>query len=324
MGTPKFWDVPNSFISKVLKPLGALYAFGTAYRIRKAKPYQADIPVICIGNLSVGGTGKTPVCLAVAKELFKLKRDFFFLNHGYKAHLKNILVDLERHTAYDVGDEAILLACYAPTVVDNQRARGAQLAIRKGAKCILMDDGFQNPSLIKTFSFIVVDGKKGFGNECVLPAGPLREPILKGLARADAIVLVGEDEWGVKFFLQRNKIDLPLFTGHFAPKMKSIAPLKGKDVLAFAGIGRPQKFFDFLQQNGINPVKTEEYPDHYFYTRFDIERLLKKANGLPLITTTKDAVKIPKDLLKNIHIADGQFVFDKPEEIQELLKGIVL
>lgn len=324
MGTPKFWDVPNSFLSKVLKPFSALYAFGTAYRIRKAKPYQTDVPVICIGNLSIGGTGKTPVCIAVAKELFKLKKDFFFLNHAYKSRLKNVMVDLEQHSAYDVGDEAILLACYAPTIVDNQRARGAQLAVRKGAKCIIMDDGFQNPSLIKTFSFIVVDGKKGFSNECVIPAGPLREPVLKGLERADGIILVGEDEWGVRFFLQRNKIDLPLFTGHFEAKQKSLAPLQGKDVLAFAGIGRPQKFFDTLKQNNVNPIKTEEYPDHYFYTRFDIERLQKKANGLPLVTTTKDAVKIPKDLLKNIHIADGQFIFDKPEEIRELLKSITL
>lgn len=324
MGTPKFFDVPNSFLSKLLRPLGAIYAFGTAYRIRKAKPYQADVPVICVGNLSVGGTGKTPVCLAIARELYKLKKPFFFLSHGYKSHLQNVLVDLKQHTALDVGDEAILMACYAPTVVDKQRARGAQLAIRRGAKCILMDDGFQNPSLIKTFSFVVVDGKKGFANECVLPAGPLREPVLKGLERADAIVLVGEDEWGVKFFLQRNKIDLPILTGSFEAKQKSIAGIKGKDVLAFAGIGRPQKFFDFLQKNGVNPIKTIEYPDHHSYTRFDIEDLLKKANGLPLVTTTKDAVKIPKDLLQNIHIADGQFVFDNQTEIQEILKGITL
>ena len=324
MGTPKFFDVPNSFLSKLLKPLGAIYAFGTAYRIRKAKPYQADVPVICVGNLSVGGTGKTPVCLAIARELYKLKKPFFFLSHGYKSHLQNVLVDLKQHTALDVGDEAILMACYAPTVVDKQRARGAQLAIRRGAKCILMDDGFQNPSLIKTFSFVVVDGKKGFANECVLPAGPLREPVLKGLERADAVVVVGEDEWGVKFFLQRNKIDLPILTGSFEAKPKSISGVKGKDVLAFAGIGSPQKFFDFLQKNGVNPIKTIEYPDHHSYTRFDIEDLLKKANGLPLVTTTKDAVKIPKDLLQNIHIADGQFVFDNQAEIQEILKGITL
>lgn len=322
MEPPKFWDVPNSFLSKVLKPLGALYAFGTAFKIRKAKPYQADVPVICVGNLSVGGTGKTPVCLAIAKELYKLKKDFFFLNHGYTARKQNVLVDLEHHSAYDVGDEAILLACYAPTVVDRQRARGAQLAIRKGAQCILMDDGHQHPSLIKTFSFIVVDGKKGFANECVLPAGPLREPVLKGLERADAIILAGEDEWGVRFFLQRNKIDLPLFTGHFEAKQKSLGPLKGKNVLAFAGIGRPEKFFDMLKKNDINPIKTEKYSDHYFYTQFDIERLQKKANGLPLVTTTKDAVKIPKNLLKNIHIIDGHFIFDKPEEVREILKSI--
>lgn len=322
MGTPHFWDVPDSFLSKLLKPFGALYAFGTAYRFRKAKPYQVSVPVICVGNLSVGGTGKTPVCLAIAKQLYRMKKSFFFLNHGYKAHLKNVQVDLERHSAYDVGDEAILLACYAPTVVDNHRARGAQLAVKKGAKCLLMDDGFQNPSLIKSFSFIVVDGKKGFGNESVIPAGPLREPILKGLSRADALVIVGDDEWGVKFYLQRHKIDLPVLAGHFETNMTSLGRLKGKKVMAFAGIGHPQKFFDTLEKSGLKVVKTERYPDHYFYTRFDVERLLKKADGLPLITTTKDAVKIPKDLLKKIWIADGHFIFDHPEEIQELLKGI--
>jgi tetraacyldisaccharide 4'-kinase len=177
---------------------------------------------------------------------------------------------------------------------------------------------------LKDHGKIVVDGKKGFGNERVMPAGPLREPILKGLNRADGIVIAGKDEWGVSFYLQRNKIDLPVFTGHFKPKTKFISALKNKDVLAFAGIGRPQKFFDLLKKNNVNPIQTAEFPDHYFYTRFDIEQLQKKANGLPLVTTTKDAVKIPRDLLKDIHIADGEFVFDKPEEIRELLKNITL
>ncbi len=322
MGTPRFWDAPNSWLSRLLKPFGALYAFGTAYRFHQAKPYQVDVPVICVGNLSVGGTGKTPVCLAIAKQLYQMKQPFFFLNHGYRAHLKNVLVDLENHSAYDVGDEAVLLACYAPTVVDNHRARGAQLAVKKGARCILMDDGFQNPSLIKTLSLVVVDGKKGFGNECVLPAGPLREPILKGLARADAIVVAGEDEWGVQFYLQRHKIDLPVLTGHFEMNLKSLNGLKGRQVMAFAGIGQPEKFFNALRQKGLDVVKTEKYPDHYFYTRFDVEGLFKKAGSIPLVTTTKDAVKIPKDLLRKIVIADGDFVFDRPEEIQELLKGV--
>lgn len=323
MGTPRFWDVPNSLLARLLKPLGALYAFGTAYRIRHAHPYQVDIPVICVGNLSVGGTGKTPVCLAVAKQLDALKKSYFFLNHGYKSHLKNLQVDLEHHSAYDVGDEAVLLAGYAPTIVDNHRARGAQLAFKKGAKCIIMDDGFQNPSLIKTFSFIVVDGHKGFGNEQILPAGPLREPVLKGLSRADALVIVGDDDWGVKFFLQRNKIDLPVFTGHFKMNPKKLDRLKNKKVMAFAGIGQPNKFFTALKKNNIIVAKTENYPDHYFYTRFDIEGLLKKADGLPLVTTAKDAVKIPRDLLKNITVIDGEFVFDKPQEVLEQLKTVV-
>ncbi len=323
MKTPHFWEVPNHYLSRLLKPLGAVYAFGTASRFRRTiNPYQAPIPVICVGNLSIGGTGKTPVCLALAALLHKQKRKFFFLNHGYKARLKNVVVDLENHTPYDVGDEAVLLACYGPTVVDNRRARGAQTAVKRGAECIIMDDGFQNPSLIKTLSFVVVDGKRGFGNECVIPAGPLREPVLKGLERADAVVIVGEDEWGVRFYLQRNKIDLPILTGHFRLNPKTIQQIKGKNVLAFAGIGQPTKFFDILAKSGVNVVKTESYPDHYYYTRFDIERLLKTANGLPIVTTTKDAVKIPKDLLKRIHIIDGQFVFDNPAEVAELLRGV--
>lgn len=322
MRTPYFWDIPNSFLSRLLKPFGKLYALGTAYRFHQTKPYQTSVPVICVGNLSVGGTGKTPVCLAIAKQLYHMKKSFFFLNHGYKAHLKNVQVDLEHHSAYDVGDEAILLAFHAPTIVDNRRARGAQLAIKKGAQCILMDDGFQNPSLIKTLSLVVVDGQKGFGNECVIPAGPLREPIEKGLSRADAVVIVGEDEWGVRFYLQRHKIDLPVLTGHFQVNMTSLSALKGKEVMAFAGIGQPWKFFETLKKNDIRVIKMDSYPDHYFYTRFDIERLIKKAGGLPLVTTTKDAVKIPKDLLKKMCVAEGDFVFDQSQDIQELLKGV--
>ncbi len=322
MKAPRFWDVPNHLLSRLLKPLGVIYAFGTASRFRRTNPYQVSVPVICVGNLSVGGTGKTPVSLAIAALIHKEKKNFFFLNHGYKSRLKNVLVDLENHTSYDVGDEAVLLACYAPTVVDNHRARGAQTAVKKGAECIIMDDGFQNPSLIKTLSFVVVDGKKGFGNECVIPAGPLREPVLKGLARADVVVIVGDDEWGVRFYLQRNKVDLPILTGRFKVNKKTIEPLNGKKVMAFAGIGQPDKFFNMLKGQGIDVVKTESYPDHYYYTRFDVERLLQSANGLPLVTTTKDAVKIPKDLLKRIHIIDGQFVFDNPQEAVELIKGV--
>ncbi|MBR5130809.1 MAG: tetraacyldisaccharide 4'-kinase [Alphaproteobacteria bacterium] len=321
MGTPAFWDKKSSWISKMLMPLGVCYAWSVARRFKRAKPYQAPVPVICVGNISVGGTGKTPVCLALMKIL--KQEGFFFLNHGYKSKVKNVLVDVSTHTPFEVGDEAMMLAEMAPTVVDNHRARGAQLAVKCGAKGIIMDDGFQNPSLIKTLSFVVVDGKKGFANECVLPAGPLREPALRGLKRADAVIIVGEDTWGVQFYLQRYKVDLPVLTGRFVPNIETLAELRGKQVFAFAGLGNPNKFFDTLCEAGVEVVGTQSFPDHYFYTRFDIEEMKQKAGAIPLITTTKDAIKLSEELGRNVKVLSGEFIFDDPAELHAVLKEVL-
>lgn len=323
MQAPKFWDKQACFLSKVLKPFGWMYAYTVMRRFKKVKPYQAPVPVICVGNVSVGGTGKTPVSLALGKLLKEKEHLFYFLNHGYKTRLKHVLIDLTAHTAFDVGDEGMLLALSAPTVVDNNRARGAQLAVKLGAPGIIMDDGFQNPGLIKTLSFIVVDGKKGFGNEQVLPAGPLREPVLRALERADAIIIAGEDTWGVRFYLQRHQQDLPIFTGKFVPHAHQAAALKGRKVFAFAGIGNPQKFYDLLISAGAVVMGTCDFPDHYFYTRFDIEQLKEKAGKLTLVTTAKDAVKISGQLRTGIEVMDGDFVFDDPNEVWELLNGAI-
>lgn len=321
MKAPKFWDRQDSFLSKALRPFGRIYAWTVVRRFKKVKPYQAPVPVICVGNVSVGGTGKTPVSLALCKLLKEKEHLFYFLNHGYKTRLKHVLVDLTAHTAFDVGDEAMLLAFCAPTVVDNNRARGAQLAVKMGAPGIIMDDGFQNPSLIKTLSFVVVDGKKGFGNEQVLPAGPLREPALKALERADAVIIAGEDTWGVRFYLQRHQKDLPVLTGRFVPGAAQAAALKGRKVFAFAGIGNPQKFYDLLRSAGALVMATCDFPDHYFYTRFDIEQLKEKASKLTLVTTAKDAVKISGSLRGGIEVLDGEFVFDDADGVWEILKG---
>lgn len=323
MRAPDFWDKPASVLAKMLSPIAWFYAKSVARRFKRAKPYQAAVPVICVGNISVGGTGKTPVCLALYKLLKNQGRSFFFLNHGYKTRLKNVVVDLGTHSAFDVGDEAMLLALAGHTVVDNHRARGAQTAVKAGAQGIIMDDGFQNPSLIKTLSFVVVDGKKGFGNERVLPAGPLREPASVGLKRADGVIIVGEDTWGVRFYLQRHQIDLPILTGRFEPNARQSEELKGKKVFAFAGLGNPEKFFGTLRKLGADVVGTCAFPDHYFYTRFDIDGLRAKAGGVPLITTTKDAVKLSKELRKKIMVLDGDFIFDKPEEAVILLEGVL-
>lgn len=322
MRAPTFWDKKESVWGKILNPLGRVYAFCVARRFRRTKPYQAGIPVICVGNLSVGGTGKTPVALAIGAFLARKGCSFFFLNHGYKAQKNGLVVDSRTHTALEVGDEALLLAETAPTVVDAHRDRGAQIAENNGAEALIMDDGFQNPSLIKTVSFVVVDGKRGFGNGRVLPAGPLREPVLTGLARADAVIVAGEDSWGVAFYLKQHNIDLPLLTGRFIADEMTLTPFKGKKVVAFAGIGCPEKFYDLLTKNSIMIQRHFSYPDHYHYTRFDLEEMLKKADGLPLVTTTKDWVKIPREFRKNIHVISGNFVFDDEKALADMMKGI--
>ena len=246
MQAPKFWDKKESKLAKILSPIGSVYAWIVARRLSKAHPYQAKMPVICVGNISVGGTGKTPVCLALAKLLKEKGQSPWFLNHGYHASQQSVIVDIKSHSALEVGDEALLLAESTPTIVDSARARGAQLAEKMNAPLLIMDDGFQNPSLVKTFSFVVVDGTKGFGNERVLPAGPLREPVLKGLKRADALILVGKDNWGVQEYLNENKMDLPILTGRFVPDPQDLERLKAHSVCAFAGLGNPQKFYQSL------------------------------------------------------------------------------
>ena len=321
MKSPRFWNKENSIWSTLLKPFSLLYAFVTRCRLKK-KGYHAKMPVICVGNIFVGGVGKTPVCLALGELLHEKGKSFYYLNHGYKADKQNVVVDKRAHTALDVGDEALLLNEIAPTIVSSNRSKGAKLAEKWGARALIMDDGFQNPSLKKDFSFVVVDGNKGFGNERVLPAGPLREPVKEGLKRANAIILVGEDKWGVRFYLERNGFSLPILTGHFELDDTVVSLFKNKNVFAFAGLGNPQKFYDSLKQVGIVVQQTADFPDHYYYTRFDIDALKAKAGDMAILTTEKDGVKLPKDTRQNIFVMPGKFIFDKPEEVWNLLQGV--
>ena len=324
MKAPKFWYREKSLWAKMLGPLGSVYGWSVARRFKRIKPYQAGVPVICVGNLSVGGTGKTPVCLALGKMMKEMKIPFYFLNHGYKSKTKGIVVDVKKMSALEVGDEAMLLAAEAPTVVDNHRARGAQVIERMGGKAIIMDDGFQNPSLIKTISFVVVDGRTGFGNGKLIPAGPLRESVERGLLRADAVIISGSDDTGAKDIILKYAPDMPILTGHFEPDQKMIQKLQGKKVMAFAGIGRPDKFFDMLVGCGVPVAKKTIFPDHYDYTQFDLESLLTEAEGMPLVTTTKDYVKVPQNMKSRVVVVSGGFVFDKPAEVQNLIKGVMV
>jgi tetraacyldisaccharide 4'-kinase len=273
MRAPDFWR-SRSPLSTLLTPLGALYAVGGRLRRALVSPRELAAPVVCIGNLVAGGAGKTPVALSIAQRLIGQGVKVHFLTQGYGGSLQGpVRVDPDRHGAAEVGDEPLLLARAAPCWVAKDRVAGAEAAIRDGADIIVMDDGHQNPALRKDLSIVVVDGGYGFGNGRVLPAGPLREPVAEGLARADAVALLGDDETDVLGRLQAN---MPILRGRLAPAPVP-ASVAGRPVLPFAGIGRPDKFFETVRAVGCEIVDSRAFPDHHPYSLAEIEAILAAA-----------------------------------------------
>lgn len=289
MRAPDFWDRSDA-LSRLgvaaLSPLGTLYAAAVRYKARHTTPYRVRVPVICVGNISSGGTGKTPIAIAVADAVIARGRNPFFLTRGYGGKLKGPVVVTRSHKAADVGDEPLLLSRKAATVVARDRAAGADLAVERGADVIIMDDGHQNFTLEKDLSLVVVDGPTGFGNGHVLPAGPLREPIAEGLARANAVIIAGD-----------GNPPLPAFQGtvlraHIGPA--ATESWRGLRVLAFAGIGRPEKFFRSLTELGVDLVENRSFSDHHVYTSGELENLKAAARSAKakLVTTEKDLVRL--------------------------------
>ena len=299
MRPPAFWASPPghpALLALALSPLGAIYAGATAFRLRKSG-YTAQIPVICIGNLNAGGTGKTPTTIALIERLAQRGHtSVHIVSRGYGGHLSGpIRVDPARHTAADVGDEPLLLAAFAPTWVARDRAAGVQAAEAAGASAVLLDDGFQNPTVTKSVSLIVVDAGMGFGNGRCIPAGPLREPVATGLARADLLLSIGPVADQTRFAdLWRDKITLPHLIGHLAP-LKTGMDWQGLRVLAFAGIGQPQKFFTTLRGEGAILAATISLDDHQPLSSALMQRLEAQAKSLnaQLVTTEKDAIRLP-------------------------------
>ncbi len=321
---PRFWQEENTFLGKLLSPLSRIYAWGVRRRVKKARPYEACIPVICVGNLVMGGVGKTPMAISIA-EYFKMNgMKPVFLTRGYGGGLSNVLVDPDKHTAAQTGDEALLLAQVAPTIVDADRARGAKKAEALGADVIVMDDGFQNHQLCKTLSLAVFDGRFGFGNGKVFPAGPLREPLEDGLNRANAFVVVGKDISGVKEWIDGKFSTLPFVGMHIEQDAEEIASLSGKKVFAFAGIGYPEKFFDMLKENGCDVVKTRAFSDHHPYNDIEIAEMIAEAetSGVVLVTTSKDGVRIAPRFRKQIRIVKAYMVWDTPDTMCALLESL--
>lgn len=300
IGPPRFWSAPRPGpAATLLRPVAAITALVARRRMRR-KRYDAPIPVLCIGNVTVGGTGKTPLTLDFVRRLKERGHNPHVLLRGYGGRERGpLLVDPGRATARDVGDEALLLAQAAPTWIGADRAASARLAAADGADCLVMDDGFQNPALRKDVSVLAVDGATGFGNGLVLPAGPLREKLGCALARAQAVVVIGEDRRDVLSSL------LPGLAPFLAPGLlktsarlipgPEIRGLSGRRVIAFAGIGRPEKFFDMLRDSGVDPIRCLPFPDHHPYSAADVRRLeaLARESGTTLVTTAKDAVRLP-------------------------------
>lgn len=309
MKTPKYWQA-NSWLSKVLMPVGSVYGLLTQLRILLKKPQKIDIPVICIGNITAGGTGKTPVSISIAKLLSSEMYHPYFVTRGYGGKLQNIIVNNKKHSATDVGDEPLLLAQQAPVVVNANRYAGAKLAVKEGADIIIMDDGFQNPSLFKNLSFLVFDGTYGIGNGKIIPAGPLRETFANGVKRADALIILGKDKHHLA-----KKSNLPVFYGHTEAVQTFDA--ENKNILAFAGIGHPQKFYHTLNQLGFNTIETIDFPDHHFYTHIELDALLEKAQKFQasIYTTSKDYVKIPNTYKTKIKMLEVAVVWDKPDDL---------
>lgn len=313
MRPPDFWS-SRRVLSTLLVPAGCAYALATRLRLRRAG-WRAPVPVICVGNVGVGGAGKTPVALALARLL--AGRNPHFLTRGYRGREAGPLrVDPAKHDARAVGDEPLLLARAAPTWVARDRAAGARAAVAAGAGCIVMDDGHQNPALAKDLSLVVVDGGYGFGNGRVIPAGPLREPIAAGLARADAIVLVGGDETGAA----RHFAGRPVLEARIVPD-ESGQRFAGKDVVAFCGIGRPDKFFATLRSLGARIAEEMPYPDHHAFGDEEIMFILEVAakHRAVAVTTEKDLVRLSPDARRMVEALPVRIAFAAPGAVEAML-----
>jgi len=310
MKTPAFWYASPGLYSTLLQPFSWVYDRGGRVLRLLQKSHPGSLPIISVGSVICGGSGKTPTAIALANLLQTRGIKVHFVSRGYKGKLQGPLqVSPSFHNAGDVGDEPLLLAQHAPTWVAKNRPLGVQKAKEAGAHLIILDDGHQTSSLSKDISFVVVDLLQGFGNGSVIPAGPLRENPTQGLKRATALIQIGDGQ---------RSFPLPSFKAKIVPQ--PLTP-SSKKAVAFCGLGFPEKFYKILEDLSINLTVKKSFPDHYMYTEKDLSSLYKLAESHQaiLVTTRKDSVKIPPSWQKHLHILDINIEFEDPEDMYDFI-----
>lgn len=308
-----FRSIINILLAILLAPLGEVYNFFTQKRINHKNPYRANIPVICMGNITAGGNGKTPTAIAIAQMLQKQKKQVCFVSKGYTGTINKkmpVIVDSNNHTADQVGDEPLLLSQVAMCIVCDSRERALIMAENLQVDVIIMDDGFQDGSIYKSHNIIVVDAMQEFGNGYCIPAGPCREKIEPALMRANACILIGDDKHHLQEFIEQF---IPVIKASIKPKKFSCK----KGIFAFAGIGNPSKFYKSLREIGFKDFATRDFKDHHKYSKKDLDKMPKDKQ---LVTTSKDFVKLPLDVQKKVKVLEIALKFEDLKLLKEVLK----
>jgi tetraacyldisaccharide 4'-kinase len=334
MRTPDFWyplpGQPVGLMPRLLSPAAWLWSQGARLRARRAPQWRAPVPVLCVGNLVAGGAGKTPIARALAEILLHRAEHDDNTDHSHPTLQPHVLlrghggrltgpvqVDPTHHQAADVGDEALLHMRIAPTWIGRDRVALARATVADGATLLLLDDGLQDPALAKSLSLLVIDGESGFGNGRLIPAGPLREPVATGLARCDAVVLLGDDRHAIA---TRLPLDLPVLHARLVPD-DAMRALANETVVAFAGIARPDKFFCMLTDVGCRLAAQQGFADHHVFRSDEVMRLAELADhhGARLVTTAKDHVRLPPEARAMAIPLDVGVRWTDPEALHALL-----
>lgn len=320
---PSFWEKEDSFWTKVLVPVSRLYRFFANLKVNGVTPEKTHVPVVCVGNVVIGGAGKTPTVEFVCKTLVKSGKNPHILTGGYGGYLKNVVrVDPLHHYYLQVGDEALLSAMVAPTWVGKNRVKSAMAAELSGADVLVMDDGFQNNSIEKNFKILVVDSRQAFGNGHIFPAGPLREPVESGIKRSDIILIIGNKNLELEDKIRSVSSSISIFYANLHV-INDIEPI-GKKVIGFCGIGYPEKFRNTLIECDFEISDFIIFADHHPYTITEIQKLMKAAElvGAALVTTQKDYVKIPEVFRSRINVIKVELRSETQELENEILKAI--